>query len=304
MRSDLPIRPSHWRCIILQLVILVGWASAAAQSPSQTPTPSAQPTPIPKVTSRPDSERQFLKNILRDQKAIWTSPFRLDDEDVRWLAPFGATTAALIATDRRTAGWVGEGRTQREVSRGVSYAGSLYTAGGIAAACYLVGRQARNPRVRETGLLGAEALVNSVIVYTALKEITRRPRPRDDGGRGRFFKSGESFPSGHATNSWALATIIAHEYKNRKLIRYGAYATAAAVSISRFSGRKHFLSDILVGSALGYGIGRYVYRTHHDPALDSGDSASRTKTSRFLPSVAPVYNRSARDYGVMATWRF
>jgi hypothetical protein len=44
----------------------------------------------------PDPEQQFLKNIFMDQKAIWTSPFHLQAEAVRWLAPIGATTATLI----------------------------------------------------------------------------------------------------------------------------------------------------------------------------------------------------------------
>jgi membrane-associated phospholipid phosphatase len=302
MRSNRLIRSDFWRFTIFQLVILVGWANAAAQNPSPTPTPQASPTS--KISLPPDSERNFLKNILRDQKAIWTSPFRLRDEDARWLVPFGATTAALIATDRRTAGSLGDGRTQLDISRGVSYAGSLYTTGGIAGVCYLVGRQAPNPRLRETGLLGAEALINSVIVYSALKQITQRPRPLEDGGSGRFFRGGESFPSGHATNAWSLATIVAHEYQDRPLIHYGAYAAAAAVSISRFTGRKHFLSDILVGSVLGYGIGHYVYRTRHDPALDSTDGSKGSGTSKFFPDLAPVYRHDVRVYGVMATWRF
>ena len=44
-------------------------------------------------------------------------------------------------------------------------------------------------------------------------------------------------------------------------------AAAAAVSVSRYTGRNHFLSDVLVGSALGYGIGRRQ-RQHHPRGLD------------------------------------
>ncbi|MDQ3919680.1 MAG: hypothetical protein M3348_14515, partial [Acidobacteriota bacterium] len=68
----------------------------------------------------------------------------------------------------------------------------------------------------------------------------------------------------------------------------------------------HFLSDALVGSALGYGIGHYVYRKHHDPSLDSGDGAQK-KTSdarRKLPLVAPVFSRAERTYGLGLAWDF
>ena len=51
------------------------------------------------------------------------------------------------------------------------------------------------------------------------------------------------------------------------------------MGIARFTGRNHFLSDVLVGSALGYGIGRYVYKTYHNPSLYAlgGDTSKRSK---------------------------
>jgi membrane-associated phospholipid phosphatase len=283
--------------VVLLLLLLTSIhivaVSALAQSPSAGASPTPQASPQPSPTPLP--ERQFFKNILHDQRAIWTSPLRLEGKDARWLVPLGISTAALIATDRRTAGALHNDRARLSASRDVSYVGSLYTAGALAVASYVVGRQASNSRLRETGLLGAEALANSVIVYSVLKEVTQRPRPREGGGRGRFFTGGNSFPSGHATNAWSFASVVAHEYKDRPLVRWGAYGIATLVSVSRFTGRKHFLSDVLVGSAIGYGIGRYVYRTHHDLSLDSpkGQITQRTQSNLF-PLIAPLYDRSAR----------
>jgi hypothetical protein len=79
---------------------------------------------------------------------------------------------------------------------------------------------------------------------------------------------------------------------------------ATAVSISRYTGRNHFLSDVLVGSALGYGIGRYVYKTHHDRSLDSNSrqNVAPQKHSRLIPLIAPVYSRSAHTYGAALNW--
>ena len=74
--------------------------SAAFSAQAQTPLASPSPSPQPSAT--PTLEKQFFKNILGDQKAIWTSPFHLRGGDARWLAPLGLGTAALIATDRRT----------------------------------------------------------------------------------------------------------------------------------------------------------------------------------------------------------
>src|SRR5260370_31552152 len=157
--------------MVLSTVFLLAVISAQAQAPSPTPSPTPQPSKTPTL------ESQFLKNVLRDQEAIWTSPFRLHGRDARWLAPLGLGTAALIATDRRTGDEVAESTSQLNASRIVSYAGSTYGVGGIAATFYLFGRAKHDARARKTGLLGAEALIDSAIVGTALKEITHRRAP-------------------------------------------------------------------------------------------------------------------------------
>src|SRR6266498_2528819 len=87
---------SPWRCAALLALILAGMSGAFAQTP-MNPSPTPQPSPTPTL------ERKFLKNILRDQRAIWTSPLHLQRDDAKWLVPLGLSTAALIATDRRTA---------------------------------------------------------------------------------------------------------------------------------------------------------------------------------------------------------
>jgi membrane-associated phospholipid phosphatase len=243
---------------------------------------------------------------LRDQRAIWTSPLRVSRKDLRYLAPLGASTVALIAVDQDTAGALDDDNDRRlDISQGISQAGALYTTAGIAGAFYLVGRGSNNARARETGVLSAAAMANGVIVYSVLKVATQRPRPREKGGHGRFFHGGDSFPSGHAVNAWTVATVIAKEYKHRPLVRYGAYSLATAVSLSRFTGQRHFLSDVLVGSAIGYGIGCYVFKTYHDPVLDlePGSTTGRNQ-ERFMPFITPVYERRTRSRGFKLVWSF
>lgn len=281
---------SVYRAATLLFVIFVANTSASAQT-SPKPTPQASPTPT--------LESQFFKNILRDQRAIWTLPFHLHRGDAKWLLPLGLSTAALIATDRHTAGALDDNRTRLNVSRVLSYPGAIYSAGGIAGIFYLAGRAGHNTRARETGLLGAEALIDTLIVEVSLKTATQRSRPRIDNSSGEFFEGGDSFPSGHAMQAWSLATIIANEYKHHRAVQFGAYGLATAVSVARFTVRKHFLSDVLVGSAMGYGIGRYVYRKN----LESRGANTSTH-SKLWPDFAPIYNRSARDYGLALAWSF
>src|SRR5712691_7804198 len=125
-------------CATLLVMIIAVMSSASAQTPTPTPQPSATPS----------LERKFLKNILRDQRAIWTSPLHLGKKDANWLVPLGVSTAALIATDRRTADALDNNHARLTLSHDVSYLGSGYGAGSIAGAFYLVGRMTHNARAR------------------------------------------------------------------------------------------------------------------------------------------------------------
>ena len=275
--------------MLLPFVLLVSVVAVRAQT---SPAPSPSPTP--------SLEHEFFRNILRDQKAIWTAPFHLERSDAKWVVPAGVGWMALVTTDRITGDEIGESASQVALSRHISNAGSVYSLAGVAGTFYLLGRAKGNTRARETGLLSAEAMVNSIIVEGVLKGVTQRARPLDGRERSEFFDGGSSFPSGHATQTWAVATVIANEYKDRPAVQIAAYGVATAVSVARFTGHKHYLSDIVAGSALGWGIGRYVYRTHHVSA--TADDQSVTKSA--WPSIAPEFNRAAHQYGVALTWNF
>src|SRR5258707_10607806 len=120
---------------LFSMVLAAVFLSAVVSAQAQTPLASPSPTPQPSKT--PTLESQFFKNVLRDQKAIWTAPFRLQGRDARWLAPLSLGTAALIATDRRTGDEVAESTGQLNVSPILMYAGSAYCVGGVAPAFYL-----------------------------------------------------------------------------------------------------------------------------------------------------------------------
>lgn len=274
--------------VSLSLFVFFLANSVAAQvSPTPTPTPSL--------------ERAFLKNILRDQKAIWTAPATLTNADLKWAVPSAVGALALVATDRTTGDEIAEFDHLERGSRIVSNAGSLYGVAAIASSFYIAGRQKNDYRSRETGILIAEASVNTLIVGTALKAISQRGRPETGRERSEFFEGGNSFPSGHSAQAWAVATVIANEYRHRRLVQVAAYGVASAVSVARFTGGKHYLSDVLIGSALGFGIGRYVFHAHHRQAKDVDDS----ETSRDLwPLIETHYNRGRRQYGIELTWKF
>src|SRR5208282_4900265 len=83
-------------------------------------------------------------------------------------------------------------------------------------------------------------------------------------------QGGSSFPSEHSAIAWSVASVVAHEYPGT-LTKIAAYGLASAVTITRVTGKQHFSSDVVVGSALGWYFARQVYRAHHNPQL-GGDA--------------------------------
>lgn len=276
------------------VVLSFGFSVQAQTNPLPPPTPKPSPRSL---------ESEFFRNILRDQKAIWTAPFRIGRSDAKWMIPSGVGFGALITTDRITGDEIAEFDRGVKASHVISYPGSTYGVGAFAATFYIVGRTKNNTRARETGILAAEAAVDGLIVSNALKAASQRARPDADRERSEFFDGGSSFPSGHSIQAWSVATVVANEYHANRKIQIAAYGIASAVSVARFTGGRHYISDVLVGSILGYGIGRYVYHVHHRETVGSSGEEDERRVSKW-PAINPQYNRGARQYGVALRWSF
>jgi len=121
----------------------------------------------------------------------------------------------------------------------------------LAGAAYFAGACARSESSREFGLMGFEALAISGVETLALKYAVQRKRP--DG-------SPYSFPSGHASASFSLATVAAWQYGWEAGVP--AYFAAGFVGYTRMESQKHYLSDVLFGAGLGIAAGRAVYKSH------------------------------------------
>jgi len=226
--------------------------------------------------------KKLLKNVLFDQKEIWTSPFRMNGQDAGWWLGFGGLTAALVATDHRTSRVLENSRGQVSWANTVSDIGSAYTLAPLVAGLYGLGLITDDPKLRETGILGAEAMVNSLIVVEVLKPIARRNRPNAGEDNGEFFDHGASFPSGHAISTWSLAAVVSYEYGHTKVVPIVAIALATVVSGARFAAQQHFASDIVAGGAMGWFIGRYVWKAHENPAIHP-----HLLKASFMPSIQP-----------------
>ena len=118
---------------------------------------------------------------------------------------------------------------------------------GAAFATYAIGRSTNSPRAMSFGSDLIRAQVMAEILTTGIKQGARRSRPEG---------SGFSFPSGHTTVTFASATVIQRHFG----WKFGApaYAVASYVAASRVEMRRHYLSDVAFGAALGIIAGRTV----------------------------------------------
>ena len=245
----------------------------------QEPTKPGETKPHPAIKQTEQAKplpplRRLPKLIWHDQRGIWTSPFRMSKSVAKWWGLFGGATVGLIASDKWLARQLPNSHDQLAVSTWTSRVGSAYTLLPVTAGLYFLGSARKNDQLRETSLLSFEALGDALVVDTVVKSATQRQRPKEGDGSGRFFEgtgrfwnAGSSFPSGHSIETWAVASVIAHEMPHPRWVPILCYSLAMTVDGSRFAARKHFASDVVVGSAMGWFIGDFVYRHRHQPAF-------------------------------------
>jgi membrane-associated phospholipid phosphatase len=247
----------------LFLVVLLAFALCRSLAVAQSADlPDA---PQPAKSSPPVTVRGTPLNVLRDQAALWTSPLHLRESNIAGpVILVLATTVAITADHQAMSSVVSQDPALNHRADQASQA-LVGTLVATPAALFFLGRIHHNDHASETGILSGEAVVDSLVVGEVGKLITRRERPDVDGAKGKWFQSGvgfnSSFPSEHSLVAWSAASAIATEYPGF-WTDATVYGLATGVSLSRVFARQHFPSEVLVGSAAGWLIGRYVVHHH------------------------------------------
>ena len=194
----------------LVLCSLSAWAQSPADEKS-APAPSPKPQVQSSQFSLPPVDLKSLpRNIFLDQKNFWSTPFHMTDADLQWTVPLAFAGAALVASDTAIEKHVPTNPTT--VSHAVTFSNAgLGAMAGIGGGMFVLGHFAHNDQERETGLLSGEAGIDAFLDTEVFKYAFGRERPFTGSGKGHFFQGGTSFPSEHASISWAIASAIAHE---------------------------------------------------------------------------------------------
>jgi hypothetical protein len=232
------IRPlrSWCLCTSLSVAVLAGSAAPAmAQVTTRAPAPSA-----PSVKSLLTDTVTDFKNLPRAESVTWLT-----------LGLVGASIAQSLDT-RMSDALYESTEADQFLAHGELVGGAKFQLAS-ALATYGVGRLTGQSRVAEVGADLVRANIVAQAMTSSIKLSVRRGRP--DGTQ-------FSFPSGHASVSFAAATVLQRHFGWTAGVP--AYAAASYVAASRIQDKRHFLSDVAFGAVIGIVAGRTVTVGHGD----------------------------------------
>ena len=218
-----------------------------------------------------------------DLKQEFTAPFHFSLKDWRTVGAVALVGGTLFLIDEPTQRYALRVRdssaTVRNVSKYVTRFGGPYEA-YILAGLGAYGFIFNNEKIKTTTLLATQAYITGAAMESFLKLLSGRQRPyyynpREIEAEPKFngplssgkdiygHKINSSFPSGHTTVAFAVATVFAMEYKDRPLIPLISYSAATLIGLSRITENKHWITDVFFGGVLGYFTGRLVVNNYH-----------------------------------------
>lgn len=201
--------------------------------------------------------------------------------DARLLGAFSLAAAAVVPADREMQRVMQRDWVQQ--SSLFSHAASVFNAYGSpgvvlgGAALYATGWATGRPDLARLGLRAGEAVALSGVVTGGIKGFAGRARPyaspqhpgdwrllsgTHDGAR-------QSFPSGHTTAVFALATALDRELRlshpdAARWVGPALYGAAALTGLARMYSNDHWASDVVMGAGIGIVSGLVVARFHAD----------------------------------------
>ncbi len=256
------------------MVLVAPYRVQAQDASPLPPAPDDLSRFLPKDTTE-DGRRTmgaFPKNLGRSLVGV----FSKDN-----LEPFvlGAAAAGVGWRFDHTAKTALGGRADDFGQTGATV-GGLTVIAPLTLGLFAAGRFSHDSTFRAFSYDATQAVLVNGIYTEVFKKAVSRTRP--DGS------DHLSFPSGHASTAFALATVAQKHYGWK--IGVPSYVAASAIGLSRIERSKHYLSDVLAGATLGIIAGRTVVRTN-------GEVVGRHRTF----SLAPMTDAQGTGVGVGAS---
>jgi membrane-associated phospholipid phosphatase len=224
------------------LVIVLTSGTAYAQSASDTPIAAAATAAfaLPSSADTPAEDGNVATRLIRDVARDYKN--FLSIETVMWLGAGGGAAAAVHAGDDSIADWAQ--RQNLDLPGGNVYGSQLFQV-PVAIAWWMIGSATDSDRNAATGRDLLRAQLSAVSWTYAIKFATNRTRPNGDP---------HSFPSGHASTSFATAIVLQEHFGWKAGLP--AFAAATYTAFTRVAANQHWASDVVFGAAVGLASGR------------------------------------------------
>ena len=229
---------------------------------------------INSATQQLNNSATYLKSYWHSGLTVLSQPLHYDWKDWTVFGSVAAATTLAFVYDDEIYSLVDKSlnHSQSEiVSKYTDVFGEEYFILPSVALTYAFGSVIDDCRLKNLSLAALQSFVYAEVASAGLKVLTCRIRPSEANSQQPTtnsqtwlgpFKSFEStsFPSGHAMRSFALATTVSGFYPDKKWIGIVSYSLATMTSVGRVISKEHWTSDVIVGAALGYFMGRGVVK--------------------------------------------
>lgn len=226
-------------------------ASLAGIVPAGAQEPAPPLIPGPGKAVQPDDKRRTLRSYGHNLAYNFLAVLQRDNYEP--LLMTAAFTGVSFPLDNDCEQYFTD-HPHENFGRIGANLGSTVAVAGLTIGLFSAGRISRDDRFRSASYDLSQAMIVTGVYTNAIKLAVRRERPDASNNR--------SFPSGHASNAFTIASVISRHYKK---LAIPAYAFGTFVAVSRMAAEKHHFSDIVAGSGLGIAIGRVVVRRNGRP---------------------------------------
>ena len=218
-------------------------------------------------------DKHYLKSYWLDTRDIAISPIKWDKKE--WIGFGGVvvTTAVLMTQDMNINNFFLRNHTDGMDKFSVNFLepwGSGKYSMGSMAILYASGLIFKNQRSKKVAMQAAKGYLISGIYVQIPKYTINRKRPYHEEPPNPFKFIGptggnyyKSMPSGHTTSIFTVATIVASEYNDKLWVQILAYTIASMSALSRTYDNVHWGSDIFVGAAFGFAMGKLMVKSNN-----------------------------------------
>jgi membrane-associated phospholipid phosphatase len=246
---------------------IVAAAIAIGAAPGRAQPAGVDPGAAVAAPADSGSSPSFVVVFLADLGHVVSSPARLNRRAALWTAGALGVAGLLYANDReifdatqRAQGNAMYDAIAEELGDAIEPVGNMGNTNAFYAAGWLAGHalRVRGLKVIPFQILESHAISGGI---RNLAEIAvGRARPAAGLGARHFDPGdGTSFPSGHASVAFELATILSHHARSRPVTAL-AYGLAGVMALQRVDSESHWPSDVFVAAVTGHVVARTIVR--------------------------------------------